>query len=157
MKPFIVCLNNKWIWPGKVYMGCSCRMKKKITSTWTRNVSRKPRMDPGQWERACPCRSGPNISATRKALGLEPRLDIAKHFPGQKNHSLKKLVPVLEAPNWNSARHPNQNPNSYIKIITITNCKSRYYWTLRGQKNRNTHTHCNIIHYNTRNQSLKDY
>lgn len=45
MKPFIVLLNNEWILPGKVYISCSRTMKKKIHSTWTKNVSQKPRMD----------------------------------------------------------------------------------------------------------------
>lgn len=86
-------MNLAW---KKVYMKCSCRMKKKIHSTWTRNVSRKPRLDPGQSERVSPCSSGPNIPATRKDPGLEPRLDIAKHFSRQKKTTLKKSVTFLE-------------------------------------------------------------
>ena len=56
-------------------MGCSCRMKKKIHSTWTRNVSNKTHAG----SRLSKTSLGPSIPATRKALGLEPRLDIAEH------------------------------------------------------------------------------
>lgn len=52
-------------------------MKKKIHSTWTRNVSNKTNAG-----------SRPSIPATRNALGLEPRLDIAEHIERKKNHSL---------------------------------------------------------------------
>lgn len=79
MEPFIVCLNKERSSPGKVLHKVLMLNDRENIQHLDKECVQKSKT--GSWAVRQRClSSGPLISVVRKALGLEPRLDVAEHL-----------------------------------------------------------------------------